>query len=62
MSEVRIIYEDDNIMVVDKPAGMLVIPAPGDNGRTLTYLLNHDPSLRAGSAQGAPPVSPAVQP
>ncbi len=40
MSEVKVIFEDENIMVADKPAGMLVIPAPGVKERTLTDVLN----------------------
>lgn len=38
----RIIYEDDWLMVVDKPSGMLVIPTPKKETNTLTDLLNQD--------------------
>ena len=38
----RIIYEDDYIIVVDKPSGMLVIPTPKKETNTLTDLLNRD--------------------
>src|SRR5215469_15008533 len=31
----RIVYEDDDLLVVDKPAGMVVHPAPGHEGVTL---------------------------
>ena len=36
----RIVYEDDAIIVVDKPSGMLVIPTPKGETNTLTDLLN----------------------
>lgn len=38
----RIIYEDDWLIVVDKPSGMLVIPTPKKEKNTLTDLLNQD--------------------
>jgi len=42
----RILYEDDDIIVVDKPAGMVVHPAPGHSGGTLVNaILYHCPSL-----------------
>jgi 23S rRNA pseudouridine1911/1915/1917 synthase len=31
----RVVYEDDDLLVVDKPAGMVVHPAPGHEGVTL---------------------------
>lgn len=37
-----IIYEDEQILVVDKPSGMLVIPTPKRETNTLTDLLNRD--------------------
>ncbi|MFA5336491.1 MAG: RluA family pseudouridine synthase [Candidatus Omnitrophota bacterium] len=40
MSSINIVYEDDRVMVVEKPAGMLVTPAPGSNHNTLTDQLN----------------------
>lgn len=37
-----IVYEDDNWIVVDKPAGMVSIPGPGeDNGTVLNRVLGH---------------------
>ena len=36
----RIIFEDDYLMVVDKPSGLLVIPTPKREANTLTGLLN----------------------
>ena len=38
----RIIYEDERIIVVDKPSGMLVIPTPKKETNTLTDLLNRE--------------------
>jgi len=34
-----IVHEDDNIVVVDKPAGLVVHPAPGHPSRTLVNML-----------------------
>ena len=39
---IPIAYEDDWLLVVDKPSGLLVIPAPKKEGRTLTGILNED--------------------
>ena len=42
----NIIYEDDDLLVVDKPAGMTVHPAPGHPGHTLVNaILSHYPHL-----------------
>jgi len=38
----EIIYEDDSLIVVDKPSGMLVIPTPHKETNTLTDLLNRE--------------------
>ena len=41
-----IIYEDDNIIVIDKAAGMVVHPAPGHTSGTLVNaVLHHAPSV-----------------
>ncbi len=40
MSGFKVVYEDESIIVVDKPAGMLVIPTPKNETYTLTHLLN----------------------
>lgn len=37
----KIVYEDDDLLVVDKPAGMVVHPAPGSPGGTLVNALLH---------------------
>ena len=42
----NIIYEDDDLLVVDKPAGLAVHPAPGHPSHTLVNaVLSHLPSL-----------------
>jgi len=44
-----IIYEDKDVVVVDKPAGLVVHPAPGHPDHTLVNaILTHCPSLAAG--------------
>lgn len=47
------IFEDDAIVVVDKPAGMFIHRAPGHSGKSLADLLAEDrPQMRlAGSAE-----------
>jgi 23S rRNA pseudouridine1911/1915/1917 synthase len=37
--DVPVLYEDDWLMVVDKPAGLLVHPVPGHRGPTLVHAL-----------------------
>jgi len=51
----RIIYEDDQLIVVDKPSGMLVIPTPKKETNTLTDLLNRDLDRRGIEANACPP-------
>ena len=42
----NIIYEDDDLLVVDKPAGLAIHPAPGHPNHTLVNaILSHLPSL-----------------
>jgi len=38
----KIVYEDDALVVADKPSGMLVIPTPKGETNTLTDLLNKE--------------------
>src|SRR5205807_6056255 len=41
--DLRIAYEDEHLLVVDKPAGLVVHPAPGHAAGTLVHgLLAHD--------------------
>lgn len=45
----NIVYEDDDLLVVDKPAGMVVHPAPGHpTGTLVNALLYHYPNIRIG--------------
>ena len=37
---IPIIYEDDALLIVDKPAGLLTIPTPKKESRTLTSIIN----------------------
>ena len=39
---IPVVYEDDWLMIVDKPSGLLVIPTPKKESRTLTTILNDD--------------------
>lgn len=42
-----LVHEDEQLIVVDKPAGLVVHPAAGHaDGTLLNALLNHDPQLR----------------
>lgn len=41
-------YEDENILIIDKPAGLIAHPGAGNPDRTLVNaLLHHDPKLEA---------------
>lgn len=45
-TQLRIVYEDDDLLVVDKPAGMAVHPSPGHSAGTLVHaLLAYSPTL-----------------
>lgn len=39
---IPVVYEDDALIIVDKPSGLLVIPTPKNEKRTLTSILNDD--------------------
>jgi 23S rRNA pseudouridine1911/1915/1917 synthase len=43
---IPVVYEDEWLLVVNKPSGLLVIPPPGGNFRTLTGILNDDAKAR----------------
>src|SRR3989338_9425937 len=49
-----IVYEDDRLIVVDKPSGMLVIPTPKNETNTLTGLLNAELDSRGVEANAYP--------
>jgi 23S rRNA pseudouridine1911/1915/1917 synthase len=40
--DIPVLYRDDHLLVVDKPAGLLVHPVPGFNGPTLVHGLLHE--------------------
>lgn len=44
---IPIVYEDDWLLIVDKPSGLLSIPTPRKESRTLTSILNEDLKNRA---------------
>ncbi|MEL2330757.1 pseudouridine synthase, partial [Klebsiella pneumoniae] len=44
--ELEIVYEDEHILVIDKPAGLVVHPAAGhQDGTLLNALLYHVPDI-----------------
>jgi 23S rRNA pseudouridine1911/1915/1917 synthase len=49
--EARIVYRDDDLLVVEKPAGLVVHPAPSHKGRTLVDQLSGE---AAGGEGGRP--------
>lgn len=56
--EVVVRHEDEHLLVVDKPAGMLVHPGAGDHGTTLVDVLSR--RAGAGPAGGDDPERPGV--
>ena len=46
LMNIPVVYEDDWLLVVDKPSGLLVIPTPRNEKRTLTSILNDDLKAR----------------
>lgn len=41
-----ILFEDDDLLIIDKPAGMVVHPAPGhDDGTLVNAILHHCPTI-----------------
>jgi 23S rRNA pseudouridine1911/1915/1917 synthase len=48
-----VVFEDDDVLVIDKPAGMVVHPAPGNwSGTLVNALKGRGTSLSAGSDSG----------
>lgn len=43
---ISIVFEDDWLLVVNKPAGILTVPTPKNESRTLTGILNQDACQR----------------
>ncbi|MCB0085227.1 MAG: RluA family pseudouridine synthase, partial [Caldilineaceae bacterium] len=51
----KILYEDDNLLIVDKEAGMVVHPAPGHESGTLVHaILHHCPELEGVGGERRP--------
>ena len=53
--DLPVLYRDDHLLVVDKPAGLLVHPVPGSSGPTLVHGLLHEiggEGLRPGIVTG----------
>lgn len=46
MQEIKILFEDENIIVVDKPAGMLSYPLPGSVEKTVGDMVGAKPCHR----------------
>lgn len=46
INNIPIIYEDDWLLIVDKPSGLLIIPTPKKESRTLTSILRLHPCHR----------------
>lgn len=50
-----IVYEDEDLLVVDKPAGMVVHPAPGHaDGTLVNAVLHHCPDIRGVGGERRP--------
>lgn len=48
---IPIAYEDDWLLVADKPPGLLVIPTPKNERRTLTSILNEEERAKGGTSR-----------
>ncbi len=42
INNIGVVYEDDWLLILDKPSGLLTIPTPRKESRTLTSILNAD--------------------
>ncbi len=52
---VPIIFEDDDLLIIDKPAGMVVHPAPGhDDGTLVNAILHHCPTIEGVGGERRP--------
>jgi 23S rRNA pseudouridine1911/1915/1917 synthase len=44
--ELDIVFEDESILIINKPAGIAIHPAPGHRDKTIANaLINHDPGI-----------------
>ena len=46
ISNIPVVYEDDWFLIIDKPPGLLTIPTPKKESRTLTSILDEDSKKR----------------
>lgn len=46
INNIAVLYEDDWLLIVDKPSGLLTIPTPKGEARTLSSILNADLATR----------------
>jgi 23S rRNA pseudouridine1911/1915/1917 synthase len=52
---IPIVYEDGDLLVIDKPAGLVVHPAPGHEAGTLVNaVLHHDPTIEGVGGEKRP--------
>ena len=60
--ELRVVYEDDDVIVIDKPTGLVVHPGAGHEGSTLVHgLLARYPELVVDcDPVGGDPVRPGI--
>jgi 23S rRNA pseudouridine1911/1915/1917 synthase len=42
LSNIPVFYEDEWLAILNKPPGLLTVPAPGNRSRSLTQILNED--------------------
>ncbi|HLB53584.1 MAG TPA: RluA family pseudouridine synthase, partial [Gemmatimonadales bacterium] len=54
LAPLRIVFEDDHLAVIDKPAGLVVHPAPGHWDDTLVHALVARGTTLSGGAPGRP--------
>ncbi len=52
----NVLHEDEHLLVIDKPAGLVVHPAPGHPDRTLVNAILHHAAVRG----GADPMRPGI--
>lgn len=53
--QLAVVYEDDDMLVIDKPAGMVVHPSPGHDSGTLVHaVLHHCPQLKGVGGEQRP--------
>src|SRR6185369_7268113 len=53
----KVLYNDHGLLIIDKPAGLVVHPGAGFKGETLASMLLYQFSARGGSASGGKDIS-----